>query len=106
LLLAEYHFNNKEFAKALALYQRLGKFPKSAVYGYSFFQQGWCWLNLQKPKEALEKFVMVIRDAPKWGNSAKRSIVLVKEAKKGAVRAYSQVGSPRLAWLFFRKISG
>ncbi|MBW2734706.1 MAG: tetratricopeptide repeat protein, partial [Deltaproteobacteria bacterium] len=37
LLLAEYHFNNKEFAKALALYQRLGKFPKSAVYGYSFF---------------------------------------------------------------------
>ncbi|MBW2731978.1 MAG: tetratricopeptide repeat protein [Deltaproteobacteria bacterium] len=106
LSFAEYYFNNNQIPKALTLYQRVGKYPKSPIYGYSVYKQGWCWLNLQNPRKALEKFVTVIRDVKKWGGTKKGKIILIKEAKKDAVRAYAQMGAPDRAWNFFKRIGG
>ena len=106
LSFAEYYFNNNEIVKALNLYQRVGRYPKSSIYGYAVYKQGWCWLNLKDPRKALEKFVQVIRHANNWSGSKKGKIILVKEAKKDAVRAYSQLGEPDRAWNFFKRIGG
>ena len=106
LSFAEYYFNRGDVEKALVLYQRIGKYADSPVYGYAVYKQGWCWLNLKDPARALKLFVKVIRDANKWGGSKKGKILLVKEAKKDAVRAYSHVGDPDRAWNYFRNIGG
>ncbi|MCA9670603.1 MAG: tetratricopeptide repeat protein [Myxococcales bacterium] len=106
LSFAEFYFNNNQVEKALALYQRVGKYPQSAIYGYAVYKQGWCWLNLKDPRRALELFVKVIRNANRWSGSKKGKIVLVKEAKKDAVRAYAHVGTPGRAWNFFKRIGG
>ena len=106
LSFAEFYFNEGQVENALKLYQQVGKFQNSPIYGYAVYKQGWCWLNLKDPQKALEKFVQVIKNASRWGGSKKSKIILVKEAKKDAVRAYSHVGTPDKAWRFFQRIGG
>lgn len=106
LSFAEFYFNKNQIEKSLRLYEQVGRYPDSAIYGYSVYKQGWCWLNLKDPRRALELFVKVIKNATKWGGTKKGKIILVKEAKKDAVRAYSHVGTPARAWTFFKRIGG
>jgi TolA-binding protein len=106
LSFAEFYFNNNQVDKALKLYQRVGKYPDSAIYGYAIYKQGWCWLNLKAPRKALEMFVRVIKNANKWAGTKKGKIILVKEAKKDSVKAYAQAGTPDRAWNFFKRIGG
>jgi tetratricopeptide (TPR) repeat protein len=106
LSFAEFYFNDGKVEEALKLYQRVGKYPNSPVYGYAVYKEGWCWLNLKDPRQALEKFVTVIKNAGTWAGGKKSKIILVKEAKKDAVRAYSHVGTPDKAWSFFQRIGG
>ena len=106
LSFAEFYFNDGRIEEALKLYQQVGKYPSSPIYGYAIYKQGWCWLNLKDPRRALEKFVMVIKQSNKWGGTKKSKIVLVKEAKKDSVRAFAHVGSPSKAWEFFDRIGG
>jgi len=106
LSFAEFYFNEGQVEGALKLYEQVGKYPNSPIYGYAVYKQGWCWLNLKDPQRALEMFVKVIKNAGKWGGTKKSKIVLVKEAKKDSVRAYSHVGTPEKAWPFFQRIGG
>ncbi|MFH1132814.1 MAG: tetratricopeptide repeat protein, partial [Pseudomonadota bacterium] len=108
LSFAEYYFNDGKVPDALRLYEQVGKYTDSPIYGYAIYKQGWCHLNLQNHKRALELFVDVIRNADKWAGPQKGKIILVKEARKDAVRAYSQAGSTdaRKAWNFFKNIGG
>ena len=104
LSFAEHYFNDKKVVEALKLYQQVTRRRSSPLYGYALYKQGWCWLNLKDPRRALEKFVTVIRHAR---TSKKRGrIVLVREARKDAVRAYSHVGRPDKAWAFFKRLGG
>ena len=104
LSFAEHYFNNKQVPEALKLYQQVTRHRTSPLYGYAMYKQGWCWLNLKDPRRALEMFVKVIRHAPA-GKGAGR-ILLVREARKDAVRAYSHVGRPEKAWAFFQRLGG
>ena len=106
LSFAEFYFNDGRVEEALKLYQQVGKYPSSPIYGYAIYKQGWCWLNLKDPRRALEKFVKVIKQSGKWGGTKKSKIILVKEAKKDSVRAFAHVGSPQRAWEFFQRIGG
>ena len=106
LSFAEFYFNDGRVEEALKLYQQVGKYPSSPIYGYAIYKQGWCWLNLKDPRRALEKFVLVIKQSQKWGGTKKSKIILVKEAKKDSVRAFAHVGSPNKAWEFFQRIGG
>jgi tetratricopeptide (TPR) repeat protein len=103
LSFAEHYFNAGQIEEALKLYQQVGRFPSSPVHGYALYKEGWCWLNLKDPQRALEQFVKVIRTTP---GSGKARIILVKEARKDAVRAYSHAGAPDRAWTFFSRIGG
>ena len=104
LSFAEYYFNNKQVADALKLYQQVSRHRHSPLYGYALYKQGWCWLNLKDPRRALEMFVKVIRHGK--GSTTRSRIVLVREARKDAVRAYSHVGRPDRAWPFFQRLGG
>jgi len=106
LSFAEFYFNDGRVEEALKLYQQVGKYPDSPIYGYAVYKQGWCWLNLKDPRRALEKFVKVIRQSKEWGGTKKSKIILVKEAKKDSVRAFAHVGSPNKAWDFFNRLGG
>jgi TolA-binding protein len=106
LSFAEFYFNDGKVEDALRLYERVAKYPNSPVYGYSIYKQGWCWLNLKRPDTALQMFVKVIKQSGAWAGAKKSKIILVKEAKKDAVRAFSHVGKPEKAWGFFQKIGG
>jgi tetratricopeptide (TPR) repeat protein len=106
LSFAEFYFDEGKVEDALKLYQQVAKYPNSPVYGYAIYKQGWCWLNLKDPRQALEKFVQVIKQSGQWAGAKKSKIILVKEAKKDAVRAYSHVGTPDKAWNFFQRIGG
>ncbi len=106
LSFAEYYFNAGKVEDALKLYQQVGRYPNSPIYGYAVYKQGWCWLNLKDPRRALEKFVMVIKNSGRWKGTKKSKIILVKEAKKDSVRAFAHVGRPDKAWKFFQRIGG
>jgi tetratricopeptide (TPR) repeat protein len=106
LSFAEFYFTDGQIDNALKLYQQVGKYPNSPIYGYAIYKQGWCWLNLKNPRRALEMFVKVIKNSGKWGGTKKSKIILVKEAKKDSVRAYAHVGTPERAWSFFERIGG
>jgi len=104
LSFAEFYFFNKQVADALKLYQQVTRHRGSPLYGYALYKQGWCWLNLKDPRRALETFVKVIRHSRGGANPGR--IVLVREARKDAVRAYSHVGRPEKAWAFFQRLGG
>lgn len=106
LSFAEFYFNEGKVEEALRLYEQVGKYPNSPVYGYAVYKEGWCWLNLKDPRKALDKFVEVIKNSGRWAGTKQSKIILVKEAKKDAVRAYSHVGRPEMAWSFFQRIGG
>jgi tetratricopeptide (TPR) repeat protein len=106
LSFAEFYFNEGKVDEALKLYQQVAKYPKSSIFGYSVYKQGWCYLNLKVPQKALEMFVKVIKESDKWGGTKKSKISLVQEAKKDSVRAYALVGTADKAWPFFQRIGG
>ncbi len=106
LSFAEYYFNAGKVEDALKLYQQVGRYPNSPIYGYAVYKQGWCWLNLKDPRRALEQFVKVIKNSGRWKGTKKSKIILVKEAKKDSVRAFAHVGRPDKAWTFFQRIGG
>ena len=108
LSFAEHYFNEGQVEDALKLYQQVGKYPNSPIYGYAVYKQGWCWLNLRDARRALEKFVLVIKQSGKWAGTKKSKIILVKEAKKDSVRAFANVpgAAPQKAWSFFQRIGG
>ena len=106
LSFAEFYFNAGKVEDALKLYQQVGRFPNSPIFGYAVYKQGWCWLNLKDPRRALEMFVKVIKNSGRWKGTKKSKIILVKEAKKDSVRAFAHVGRPDKAWKFFQRIGG
>ena len=98
LSFAEHYFNSGKVEEALRLYEQVGKYPSSPLHGYALYKQGWCWLNLKSPRRALEKFVQVINRTgssdTSGGGASKGKIILVREARKDTVRAFSHVGAP------------
>ena len=120
LAFAEYLFDKGEMEGALKLYGKVAEFPRSSVYPYAVYKQGWCHINLGDYKQALEVFVGVARMARDRtaggsgdnlagnlaGNLPGNLAVLAKEAKKDLVKAYAHVGDPDRAWPFFQRTGG
>lgn len=104
LAFGEYYFEDKQMENALRFYDKVLQFPKSRVYGYAHYKEGWVYLNLNDYKKALSTFVAVIKEASK--SKEKNQVQLAKEAKKDSVRAYANIGTPDKAWPFFQNIGG
>ncbi|MGH9362511.1 MAG: tetratricopeptide repeat protein, partial [Thermoanaerobaculia bacterium] len=107
LAFAEYYFYEGDMEAALKFYEKVTQYPESKVYGFAIYKTGWCWINLQDFEKALNQFVRVIKLTQAGKGAEKLGITaLQKEAKRDAVRAYSEIGSPEQAWPFFQKIGG
>jgi len=107
LSFAEYYFYEGDMEAALKFYDKVAQYPDSKVYGFAIYKTGWCWINLQGYEKALNMFVKVIKLADEGKGASKLGIVaLQREAKRDAVRAYAEIGSPEQAWPFFQKIGG
>ena len=46
LVFAEHAFETGEMEAALKFYEKVEQFPKSSVYPYAAYKQGWCHMNL------------------------------------------------------------
>ena len=109
LSFGEYFFAKGEMDNALKFYERVEQFPKSPVYGYAVYKQGWCYINLGDFKKALEIFVDVIRLAKEnRGGDKRQNVALEREAKKDVVKAYARTpgANPDKAWEFFQRVGG
>jgi tetratricopeptide (TPR) repeat protein len=95
----EYYFDHKDLENALAFYEKVMEHEDSPLAGYALYKKGWCHYNLGEFKQALGIFVAVIQRSSTGGRLA-----LEREARKDAVRAYAQIGTPERAWPFFQKI--
>ena len=93
---------------ALKFYDKVAQFPKSKLYPYAVYKQGWCHINMTDYRQALETFVAVVRLTREPGVNAREPelAILAKEAKKDIVKAYSHVGGPDRAWEFFQRTGG
>ncbi len=107
LSFGEYYFQKGDMDAALKFYQKVAQFPKSPVYGYAVYKQGWCHINLGDYKTALKTFVEVIDIARTGkGGDKRQNAALEREAKKDIVKAYARVGTSDQAWPFFKKYGG
>lgn len=108
-MVGEYYFNTKnEARKALRAYKRSAEYPKSSVFGFAVYKQGWCHINLGDWKRALDKFrqVVTVSEDPSRGIGPGQRELLRKEGLKDYVRAFSHIGSPRRAYRNFLRVGG
>ena len=61
LAFAEHHFDKGDMEAALKFYDKVAQFPKSKLYPYAVYKQGWCHINMTDYRQALETFVAVVR---------------------------------------------
>jgi TolA-binding protein len=107
LAFAEFYFDKGEMDNALKFYRKVAEFPKSNVYGYAVYKQGWCFANLGDYKKALEIFVDVIKIAQTGrGGDKRQNQALEREAKRDVVKAYARVAPADKAWQFFTRVGG
>jgi TolA-binding protein len=113
LAFGEHAFDEGRMEEARRFYDKVAEFPKSSLYPYAVYKQGWCEVNLGDYKQALQIFVGVVRIARDRGerggklDSAGAALeVLGREAKKDVAKAYAHVGDPDRAWPFFQRVGG
>src|SRR4029450_10474338 len=54
LAFAEHHFDNGDMEIALKFYDKVAQFPRSKLYPYAVYKQGWCYINMTDYRQALE----------------------------------------------------
>ncbi len=105
LAFGDYYFEKDDMVSALKAYKRIRKYPKSSVYAYARYKEGWCYYNDAKKEKALDTFLesmKIAKKSPKAGSHAS----IIKQARKDIVLAYSHFGAPGKAVNFFKNISG
>ncbi len=95
----EFLFNSRRIVKAIAVFQKVARYKSSPLAPYANYKIGWCYLNLNKYRLALSKFVQV--SGGKHGGKN-----LIQAARKDVVRAFTHIGRPDQAYNFFHKVSG
>src|SRR5579871_7946 len=111
LAFGEHAFDEGRMEEALRFYEKVAELPKSSLYPYAVYKEGWCYVNLGDYKQALQIFVGVVRTARERGGKTAGKPggaleALGREAKKDVVKAYAHVGGPDKAWPFFRQVGG
>jgi tetratricopeptide (TPR) repeat protein len=108
-MVGEYYFNNANDAlAALKAYKKATEVPKSNVYAFAVYKQGWCYINTGDWDQALERFdeVVTASEDPQQELDPKGRASLRREALKDYVRAYSHVGKSEQALKTFYKAAG
>jgi cellulose synthase operon protein C len=89
LALAEMLFNQGDFDAAALEYAQVLAFPEAMTWGYALYKQGWCHMNQNQPRRAMEVFERVIALEHEDRIPAERRRPLVHEARRDLVKAYA-----------------
>jgi tetratricopeptide (TPR) repeat protein len=100
LAFGDYYFENNQLDDAEARYKQVLKFPRSSVYYYAMYKEGWIHLNKQRFTEALDTFFQVANAT----KNDKKQEVLNRASKKDFVRAYAEVGKADKAYDAFKRV--
>ncbi|QQR88827.1 MAG: tetratricopeptide repeat protein [Myxococcales bacterium] len=106
LSFAEYYFGESDMSAALKFYKKVNETPpeRNAVYGYALYKQAWAYYNIEDFRNALNKFVEVVKFAT-GHPEAKDGKNLARQARRELVLPYSQVGNPSKALSFFQEVA-
>lgn len=100
--IGNYYFSKNNGGEALKWYTRVLDFPDSAVFGWGLYYIAWVHYNTQRWDEAVKGFIRVL-DYSK--NEARGRVTFVEDAGKYLVRAWAEVGKPKEALAFFKRVA-
>jgi TolA-binding protein len=106
LALAELHFKRGELDAALEHYRAVEAFPDAPTRPYAIYKQGWCYLDQNRPHEALLIFERVVAMASDARIPDGQRASLVEAARDGLVKAYAAALAPEDAFDHFKKLAG
>lgn len=91
----EFYFNEGDVNKALQSYQKAAEDERARVYGFALYKQAWCYFNMSRWEDALDKFKATVFYARRSTElSGENRIALGREAQRDYVRTYAHVGGP------------
>ncbi len=103
LAFGDFYFVEGRIPEAKQFYQKVAQFAEPAVVAFATYKMAWCALNETDARAALEHFVKVV-------SLAERNPQIQPALRDAAIRdslfAYADVGEPRKAAAFYRRIAG
>ena len=106
LALAELLFNDGDFDAALVQYAQVLRVPDAPSRGYALYKQGWCYLNSNQPRRALEIFQQVVGLGGDGRLPHEHRVALVQQARRDLVKAYARAGVAEVAGEYFQRWGG
>ena len=108
LIVGDYYFDKSDLDTAEGYYKKIIDENESYVHPMARFKLGWCYLNREKWKEALELFETVVSgvvDEKKSKNiDSHKGLNVKREALTSLVYAYPEVKKAEDATKYFRKL--
>jgi len=100
----EHFLRRRELNKALTLFSRAARYPRSSALRYAMYLEGYAYRTLKRPRRALGLAVKVI------ASSRRRAIPgdarLLRAARALVVVSYVEVGKAARASAFFARVGG
>lgn len=103
LAFGEHFFAEGQIPEARQFYQKAAQFTDPALVAFATYKLAWCEMNETNSQAALESFVRVVSLAD---GDPQVQPSLREAAIRDSVRAYAEIGEPRKAVPFYRRIAG
>jgi tetratricopeptide (TPR) repeat protein len=100
--IGNYYFSKNQGAEAVKYYTKVTEFPDSAVYGWGLYYLAWVAYNQSQWDVAVKGFIRVLDYSQ---NEAKGRIAFVEDSSRYLVRSWAEIGKPRDALAFFKKVA-
>lgn len=105
LSLGEISFQQNNFAKALAFFELINKYPKSQVYSYGLYKAAWSSYNLSDPKGALARMEKVVALGHQSEKTNPSQFSLRRDALNDMPLFFSEAKSASQGVSYFKKYS-
>jgi tetratricopeptide (TPR) repeat protein len=109
LILGDYHFDKGEIDVAMRNYQNILKNPETYAHNMARYKLGWCWVNKDKPKKAVDLWEKAVKTKAKLEPGAKKNeeprLGVRREALKDLAFYYAEARNPRNAVRYFQDLT-
>jgi tetratricopeptide (TPR) repeat protein len=108
LAFADDSFTQGDMAQALALYDKVARFPQSAVFGFALYKKAWSQANLGDHLGALGTLVELLGHCQAGAIGPAQRGPLAREARRDLVRIYARLpgANPDRAFALFHRVAG
>ena len=105
LSLGEISFQKNTFAKALAFFELINKYPNSPVYPYGLYKAAWSSYNISDPKGALARMEKVVAIGHKAEKTNSSKFSLRRDALNDMPLFFSELKPASQAVRYFKRQS-